>query len=191
MNISTAVDTRSLSIRLFPVANNSSSLLTLDKNSSTNVALLFYENANGKVSALLQCLTTIISEGGSEDTGYQWIDITSQESKALPNEFRNSPGLNYRNTLGEPPGNSITFSHTLYEADPTVEFSTPFFSVPNSFGSSGGALFYSPNSSLLNTTSPRAGGSFLPIDYTFGVTGPGNFTLSGMHYIASYSDCVP
>ena len=59
-NYSTAVDTRSLSISLFPFANNSSSLNT-SENSTTNVALLFYENPNGKVSTLLYRLINTVN----------------------------------------------------------------------------------------------------------------------------------
>lgn len=182
-NYSAAVDTRSLSMSLFPTANTSSNF-DLGKNSTTNVALLFYENPNGKVSALLYRLMNIVDEnpqaGGSEQD--QWIDITSQESKALPNEFRNAPGFNYSNTLYKDSGYNTTFSRTLYEADPIAVYSTPFFSAPNFFSGSVGAMFYSPFNLPLNAISPLAGDSFFTANYGTGLTGPGNFSLTGMHY---------
>ncbi len=178
---STALDTRSLSISLFPVADNLSSL-SLDEKSTTNVALLFYENPNGKVSALLHRLMNTFIEkpsaiGNSED---QWINITSQESKALPNEFRNAPGFNYNNTIYE---YNTTLSRTLYDADPIAAYSTPFFSAnvpgPGGFVS---ATFYSPFNLPLNATSPVAGDTFLGINYGIGLTGSGNFSPVGMNY---------
>ena len=91
---STAMDTRSLSISLIPDASNSSDL-NASKNSTTNVALLYYENPNGKVSALLHRHLELFAEGSAAGSSSQeqWIDITSQESKALAKEFRNAPGL--------------------------------------------------------------------------------------------------
>ena len=182
-NYSTAVDTRSLSISLFPTANNSSNF-NLDEASTTNVALLFYENPNGKVSALLHRLMNIVwGPQGGESWQDQWIDITSQESEALPNEFRNAPGFNYRNTLYQlSPYNTTfsktAFSKTLYEADPLAVYNTPFFSAPTLFGS--WAIFNSPFNLQLNTTSTLAE-NFFTISYGIGLNGTGNFSLVGMN----------
>ncbi|KAL9071738.1 MAG: hypothetical protein Q9161_004002 [Pseudevernia consocians] len=194
-NYSTAVDTRSLSISLFPMANSSSSLNILGENSTANIALLFYETPNGKVSALLHRLILKIvdenSQAGSfspESPQDQWINITSQESKALPNEFRNAPGFNYSNTLYKVSGYNTTFSQTLYEADPIAVYSTPFFSAPNLFGSVG-AVFYSPFNLPLNAISPLAGDSFFTATYEIGLTGSGNFSLVGSHYATPYTEC--
>lgn len=183
-NYSTTVDTRSLSISLFPEADNSSSL-DPGENSTTNVALLYYENSMGEVSALLHRLLNIVHEN-SEAASYtldQWINITSQESQALPNEFRSAPGFNYSNSLYKASGyDNCTFSHTLYEADPIAVYGTPFFSAPNFFESSVGAMFYSPFNLPLNATSPLAGDSFFTASYTTGLSSTGNFSLGGMHH---------
>ena len=182
-NYSTAVDTRSLSISLLPTANTSSNL-DLSKNSTTNVALLFYENPNGKVSALLYRLMNIVNENPQAGMSQQdqWIDITSQESKALPNEFRNPPGFHYSNTFYKDSGyKDIKPSRTLYETDPFAVYSTPFFSAPNLFKSVS-AIFYSPFNLPLNTTSPLAGDCFFTASYGASINGTGNFSLDGMHY---------
>ena len=177
-NYSTAVETRSLSISLFPTANTSSNF-NLDEISTTNAALLFYEKPNGKISALLHRLMNIdFGPQGGESQQDQWIDITSQESEGLPNEFRNAPGFNYRNSLYKYFPYNTTFSKTLYEADPLAVYNTPFFSAPNLFGS--GAIFYSPFNLQLNTTSTLAE-SFFTINYGVGLNGTGNFSLVGMN----------
>ena len=197
-NYSTAVDTRSLSISLFPMANSSSNL-NIGENSTTNIALLFYETPNGKVSALLHRLIIIVNENPQAGSSPQdqWINITSQESKALPNEFRNAPKFNYRNTPyeGDPllgDGHNPTFSHTLYEADPIAVYSTPFFSALNPNGSLGAncAMFYSPFNLPLNATSPLAGDSFITATYEIGLNGSGNFSLVGSHYATPYTECL-
>lgn len=124
----TAVDTRSLSISLFQPANGSSSFNAYT-NPTTNVALLYYENSSGKVSALLYRLFTVGDQHSGSSSQDQWVDITSQESKELPHEFRNAPGFNYSNSFFETgPNHNTTFSHTLYETDPIVVYSTPFTS---------------------------------------------------------------
>ena len=184
-NYSTTVDTRSLSISLLPGLNASFTLSLT--NLTANVALLYYENPNGNVSALLYRVSEIPVSKSGLDLRDRWVDITSQESKALPPEFRNAPGFNYSNILGE----NGTFSHTLYEADPNAVHSTPFSSAPHFVGTSAGALFYSPNNSSLNAVSPLAGGSFFATGYTADLTGIGTFSLFGMHYTASYSGWVP
>ena len=188
-NYSTAVDTRSLSISVFPAANGSSSF-NPDTNSTTNVALLYYENSNGKVSALLHRLLTEGNQYSGWSSQDQWVDITSQESQKLPQEFRNAPGFSYSNSLYEfgSNHNATLFSHTLYEADPTAVYSTPFSSAANFFGPSAGALFYSPFNPLPNATSPLAGGSFFTAGYEIGLSGLGNFSLLGMHCVSSYTE---
>ncbi len=181
------MDTRSLSISFFPAANQSS--FNLEKDSTNNIALLYYENQNGKVSALLHRLINEFIEDsgvGGLSSQDQWIDITSQESKALPHEFSNAPGLNYSDSFYQYGSNhNFTFSHTLYEADPIIVYSTPFSSAANSFETSAGALFYSPFNALLNPTSPLAGGCFFIAGYDIDLSGPGNFSLLGMHCASS------
>lgn len=121
----------------------------------------------------------------------QWVDITSQESAALPHEFLNAPGFNYSNSFYEYGSNhNTTFSHTLYDTDPIAVYSTPFTSAANFFGPSSGALFYSPFNPLLNATSPLAGGSFFNAGYEIDLSGPGNFSLLGMHCAPSYTEWV-
>ena len=92
------MDTRSLSIT--SLGNGTVT------NSSTDTALLFYENPTGNASVLVQRITTQSSQA-------QWVDITSQTSQSLPGEFRNA------DPIVEP-------SHTLYESDIVATFSTPF-----------------------------------------------------------------
>lgn len=187
-NYSTAVDTRSLSISLSPAPNASSTPSSFNAytNSTTNVALLYYENTKGEVSALLHRLLTFGDKQSSSQQD-QWIDITNQESKALPREFRNAPGFIYSNSFYDTgPNHNTTFSHTLHETDPIAVYSTPFASTGDSFGSS--AMFYSPLDPLPNTTSPLAGGSFFNAYYNIGLNGPGNFSLVGMHCSPSYTE---
>lgn len=182
-NYSTAVDTRSLSIIQFPGANGSF-FPNPNVTSITNIALLYYESPNGNVSALLNRAIQGPGSKGDINMLVQWIDITSQESKALPHEFRNAPGFNYSSSLGPEVEENATFSYTLYETDPITIFSTPF----SSDGTSGSALFYSPSNPLLNAASSLAGGSILDTSYTIGTSGPGNFSTEGMHYAPSYTD---
>ena len=138
------MDTRSLSI--------TSTGRVSDTGSPQNSALLYYENPTGKVSALLQ-------------HGWEWVDITSQQSKSLPDEFHNAP---YAES-----------SKTLYESDDSnLTFRAPFSSGANWLTSGIGALFYSPSNA------PSASGG-QPVSiwydgYTIGPTGSGNFSGS-MH----------
>ena len=162
-----------------PVANHSFT------NATTNVALLYCEDPNGKVTALLHRLLFIVI-GNPPDDGVtsedEWLNITSQESIALPNEFRNPSGFNYSNALNEYSGHSTTFSRTLYEADPIAVYSTPFLSTPDSMHGLVSAIFYSPFNLSLDVTSPLAGDNFFTARYEIGSTGPGNFSLTGIHY---------
>ena len=79
-HLSTAIDTRSLSI---------TSVSNTDTNSTTISALLYYENSTGSISALLQRISSQATQILKVLIA-QWIDITSQESKSLPGELRRS-----------------------------------------------------------------------------------------------------
>ena len=118
-NWTTAVNTRSLSVCLL----NETILST---NSALNLALLFYENPTGKISALLQ--------RAKRPGATEWIDITSQGSKSLPDAFHRGPNLN----SGLDP--------TLYQTDSDVTYSTPFTCAEMLDGNPMELLFYSPNS---------------------------------------------
>ena len=189
-NYSTAVDTRSLSISLFPTANTSSNF-NIDENSTTNVALLFYENANEIVSALIHRLINIVNEdpqaGSSQQD--QWIDITSQESQALPNEFRNPPGFNYSNTLYQLSGYNTTFSRTLHEADPVAVYNTPFVSGPY-FGGSVGAMFYSPFNLPLNAIPPLAKDNIFTTTYTINLNASIKSSLIDIHHLTPHTEHI-
>ena len=95
---------------------------------SENLAILYYENPAGIVSALLHQFV-------GED---QWLDITSQDSKSLPKDFINVDPEN---------------SHTLWESTEQfgghIRLSTPFTSGANFSGKDIGTLFYAPDSSSL------------------------------------------
>ena len=113
-NWTTAANTRSLSFCLL----NGTTL-------NGNPALLFYENPTGKISALLQ---------HNNGTGYSdWIDITSQGSRSLPEAFHH--GFDRNSGL----------SPTLYEAGTDATFSTPFTCTEEGPTNSVQLAFYSPN----------------------------------------------
>ena len=150
-------------------------------NSTINSAILYYENPTGNVSALLQRTTSqsypnILNGRGSSE---EWIDIISQKSKSLPDEFRNTPGRNFSNYL---------YSNTLYESDVNVTYNTPFTSGANFSGWSVEAFIYSPSNTLL-VEGALVSGSFLQIGYIVGANGTGNFSL-GMHIDSSYPEFV-
>ena len=172
---STAVNMRSLSISLFPGAENSTSLD--QETSTTDVALLYCEDPNGRVSALLYRI--VVEKSGSQD---QWVNITSQESKVLPNEFRNTRGFNSSVSPGViSETETIISSYTLYESDSTAVYKTPFCSAPGKFESSVAASFYSPFNLVPTTTSDSDGHSFfLGYSYTTGRNGTGSFSLIGI-----------
>ena len=149
------MDTRSLSI----TSTGDSS----DTDSLTESALLYYENPTGKVSALLQ-------------HGVGWVDITSQESKSLPDEFRNAPNGDGSKTLSE----------AVWE---NAKLSTPFTSGANWTGPGIGALFYSP----INASSVNDIFSLYNMDYAISPSGPRNFSTPGnftscMHRSSSYPE---
>ena len=183
----TAVDTRSLSISLFPFANDSSALGPKE-NTTTNVALLFFENPNGNVSALLYRLNWTVYDDYADGWGLQdqWINITSQDSKALPEEFHNAPWFNSYTSYTLFGENAI-HSRTLYESGPNVVYNTPFFSASNFLGSVG-AMFYSPFNVALNAS--LGDYSFISAGYTIGLNGSGNFSSSieGEHYARPYTE---
>ena len=172
------MDTRSLSIT--PIGNGSS-----DANPTTNSALLYYENPNGNVSALLR--------RGSFVDQFQWVDITSQQSESLPNEFGNAPGLNAHSDTNLPEeisGDYFNDSKTLYESDTDAIFSTPFTSGANLSGPFIGALFYSPpEPSLVNGKFPLSSGSFTYAGHSIGPGGPGYFG-SGMSCASFVSQMI-
>ena len=188
-NYSAAMNTRSLSINLFSTINF---LFNFDfnKNSIINIILLFYENPNGKISALLYRFMNIINENPQVEKFQQdqWIDIINQENKILSNEFYNAFGFNYNNTLYKISGYNITFSRTLYEADPIVVYSIPFFNTFNFLYGSVSAMFYSLFNLPLNTTFSLVGDSFFIVNYGIGLIDPENFSLTGMHYTTLYTE---
>lgn len=152
------MDTRSLSITL--LSENDTFDLKPGTNVSQNLALLYYENPIGKVSALLQRVCFNLSVG---DLVTSWVDITSQESKSLPDEFRNIPG---HGSFSNDSFSNDSLSNTLYESDASATFSTPFASIANfSGGATEVALFYSP---------PNA--SFVGSMYDVRSSGPGGFS---------------
>ena len=101
-----------------------------------DLALLYYENPTGKVSAL--CQESYYADRGE---GIQeWIDITSQDSKSLPSEFRNAPD----SASGD---NSKTLDESLV---PNIfALSAPFASQAENETQGSGieANFFSPNAS--------------------------------------------
>ncbi|KAM0799383.1 hypothetical protein BDR22DRAFT_910741 [Usnea florida] len=137
-NRSTAVDTRSLSFWFLP------GIEAYGNTSNVNKALLLYENSTGQVSALL-------------NYQMQWADITSQRSRSLPNEFKQSVSNGDSTTLYESPLTNATLS-------------VPFISTANlsqlSQPKAIGALFYSPNASIVE------------VIYDVNASGPGIFSGS-------------
>ena len=120
-NWTTAVNTRSLS---FCLLNKT----ILSSNSTLNLALLFYENPTGKISALLQ------RENMPRQGATEWIDITSQGTKSLPDGFHIGPDLKYDRIP------------TLYETNTNATFSTLFTCTEIGDENYVQLLFYSPNS---------------------------------------------
>ena len=131
----------------------------LSFNDTSTRTLLYYENPSGKVSAL-----TVGPVFNGTD-GDAWIDITSQESKSLPESYRNTPG----STAG---GSSKIL-------DESLDSSVFTLSAPFTCGDYNNAIegtFYSKNA-----TDPE----ILSNTYT---TGPivGNFSQS-THFMVLYS----
>lgn len=165
---STAVYTRSLSI-------TSTGYGSSDIKSTTNSALLYYENPTGNVSALLQRFSPQDPQYSqySQVEQAQWIDITSQKSKSLPDEFRNVPHSNH--------------SNTLYETSPWGGFGTPFTGGAYFSNISIGAVIYQPHVSWGSDGPPESGGLIVFTNYTVGPSGPGGFE-GGMHCASSYPE---
>ena len=187
-NYSAAVDTRSLSISSVESGSPEPDPFKNSSRSYTrNSALLFYETSTGKVSALLRTIYGVFTEQSA-----LWIDITSQESKSLPMEFRNAPGRFYNtyNAQEIPPPANATFSHTLYEADTNATYGAPFTSGANFSATPVGALFYSPPNALLHGTPPTYSSGFASAGYTVDPSGPGNFTQTGMYGGFSYTEML-
>ena len=164
-NYSTAVATRSLSA-------TSIGSLSGDSNSTSNVALIYYENPTGEIAALLeQGFVDVVDVVDVVDAG--WVDVTSQESKSIPAEFHNAPI--------EP--DEWPTSKTLSECYVNVTFGVPFTSAANFSGAQVGILFYSPvKGSTPNGSTPDGAGVNVPGDttlavgYEVGNFGPGNFS---------------
>ena len=134
-----------------------------------DLALLYYENPTGKVSAL--CQESHYTDLGEGDYSIiqEWIDITSQESESLPGEFRNAPD----SATG---GNSKTLDESLVPNIFTL--SAPFTSRAENQTQGSGieAGFYSPNAS---------GFEFQYNLYLTGLSGAGNFSPR-MYFVFSY-----
>ena len=140
---STAVTTRSLSIVGSPLGSG----LNWDMVSLNNLdrSLLYYEDPTGKISVLShQAVGNEKNRTLKASPTAEWVNLTSQESKSLPDEFRNTPA-------------SID-SKTLYESlVPNTTLRAPFtcganWSVIGGDVLSVGALFYSPQ---LNASNPQ------------------------------------
>ena len=166
-HLSTAIDTRSLSI---------TSVSNTDTNSTTNSGLLYYENPTVNVSALLQRISPQPTQN-LKALNAQWIDITSQESKSLPGEFRNVPDFNS--------------SNTLYESYTNAIFSTPFTSGVTLSGSSIGALLFSPPTKASRFKADGgplfSASTIVSADYKIGPRGPGSFS-AGMSCAGLYPE---
>ena len=159
-NFSTAVNTRSLSVASTGVHNDSEDLVTSEQ------AILYYESPTGKVLAL--CLEVYQF---SEESIYNnpWVDITSQESMSLPDQFHNTPAIT-----------AARDSKTLYEslATNSSTLSAPFTcqGTNRSQQFDVGAIFYSPNASNFG---------FQSSNYSTGPIGAGNFSRS-LHFVFPY-----
>ena len=131
----------------------------LSSNDTSARTLLYYENPSGKVSALT------IGPVFNETNDYEWIDITSQESRPLPESYLDTPG----STAG---GGSKTLDESLDSSLFTL--SAPFTCGANS--SAVEAIFYSNNA-----TDPKIQSN----TYTIGPI-TGRFSQS-MHFMVLYS----
>ena len=139
-----------------------------------DLALLYYEIPNGIVSALLQRWnSTVYPNGIFEFSNPQWVDITSQDSKSLPDEFRSIP----TNTSSD-----ILYSNALYESDTNATFSTPFTSggANNISGSLMKAISYSPSNDSPIGEAFVSGGAIVYTGYMVGPNGSGKFN-QGMY----------
>lgn len=132
----------------------------MSSNETSTGTLLYYENPTGKVSALSE---NLVFNGDDE-----WVDITSQESKSLPESYRNTPG----STAG---GGSKTLDESLNSS--VLTLSAPFTCGANlSNGFAIEAIFYSTNA-----MDPKIQSN----SYTIGPI-VGSFSQS-MHFVVLYS----
>lgn len=154
-NCGTAVDTRSLSFCSIPGT-------AYRNNSYPNLALLFYENSAAKVSVLLQTRNSTRIEAPLNE----WVDITSQKSRLLPDVFHNTPVSH---------GDIQQYSNTLYESGDNATFSTPFACATNFSGADVTSLFYTPGGFFDPDTSDEI--RIIQIDYQNNLSGPGEFCM--------------
>ena len=161
-NYSTAVGTRSLSITSVP----GSGVDRGGPHPTQNLAILYYENPAGNVSALLRRLVWK-SDNSSEGSYVEWLDI-SQRSKSLPSDFLNfDPGVH---TFWE---SNQRFGH-YYTLSAPFTSRANFSDQPTSPGTFElGALFYAPDN-----------GSLVSDFYFIGFQGPGNYS-GRMHSVSS------
>ena len=163
VNYSTAKDTRSLSISSlengsFTEASSANESFH-GKHPTVDLALLYYEDPTGTISALPQQWN--LSE-------FHWADVTSQKVDSLPNESLNVANL-------------VCQSSVLYECNTVGTLTTPFTSAANYSGASVGALFLSPsNTSQVAGGPPGSGGTIVNSRYSIG-TG----FVEGMYWVSS------
>ena len=150
--------TRSLCVAKIGTSSDSS-LGTAD------LALLYYENTTGKVPALWQESYDLLNYS------QEWIDITSQESRSLLDEFHNAPG-----SVAE--DNSEALTELL--APNVSTLSAPFACRVANYTQNLGieAVFYSPNASGSEL--------FQSNFYWTNSSGAGIFS-SRMHFVFSYA----
>ncbi len=156
-NFSTAVTTRSLSV-VGTVISPPSNWEIVESDSLVR-SLLYYEDPTRRISVLSH--QTVGNEKNrtlKESPTAEWVNLTSQESKSLPDEFRNTPA----STAG-------TNSKTLYESlGANTTLRAPFtcetnWTLPYDDNFTVEAIFYSPNAST---------SQFAIQDYAMG---PGDF----------------
>lgn len=156
------MNTRSLSVAKVET------VLANETSTGRDLALLYYENPTGKVSALTQEIGVEANEG-DESTNPKWFDITSQEGKSPSDYYRNTPG----STAG---GYSKTLDESLDSNNFTL--SAPFTcgtDLSNGFAID--AIFYSANALNFEIQSNI---------YTTGPGGAGNFSQS-KHFVVLFS----
>ena len=131
----TTVNTRSLSYCLLNATAHSS-------NSTLGIAVLFYQDETGNMSALLQR-----DLGSGNGGGTEWIDYTRSGSSPLPDAFRITPSNDLHSS-----------SPTLYESNTNVKVTTPFSCTKNIGQTLVKLLYYSPNpTSPLNCVAYQSG----------------------------------
>lgn len=127
------MDTRSLTVTSLIGGRQIYSL-----NTTTDTAILLYENSIGKVTMLLQ-RRVMLRPPPLDVMEFEWDDITSPKSPSLPKKFRDSTS----NVLDEIAANNITLSTPfassfLNGTDPdlTVDlvFYSPFSTAPVNSG---------------------------------------------------------